>query len=186
MGEWGKKHRAMRHYDRTAASYDTQYAEEQGAKIEAALSSIALKKNDLVLDMGCGTGLLFSHIADKTKLIVGMDISAKLLEQASRRAKQSTNITLVQADADHTPFKGKTFHNVFAITLLQNMPNPTSTLREIERIAKPEGITVLTTLKKKFTQKAITDLLRKTGLRPGILETTPEIKDHIVHAKTQF
>ena len=180
MGEWKKKREVMLHYDQTAASYDAQYSEEQNAKMKAALGNIVLKKNNTVLDMGCGTGLLFPYIADKAQRLIAIDISRTLLKQAKKRAKQHPNIALIQADADHTPFKNQTFHAVFAITLLQNIPNPTATLEEIERITRPEATIGLTTLKKKFTQKAITDLLRKAKLKITILKTTSKTKDHII------
>ena len=180
MGEWQKKRAVMLHYDQTAGGYDAQYAEEQNAKMEAALGNIALKKNNTVLDMGCATGLLFPHIADKPQRLIAIDISRKLLKQAKKRAKQHSNIALIQADADHTPFKNQVFHAVFAVTLLQNMPNPIATLREVERITRPEAMIGLTTLKKKFTQKAITELLRKAKLKITILRTTAKLKDHII------
>ena len=180
MGEWKKKREVMLHYDQTATSYDAQYAKEQNTKIRAALTNVHPKENSLMLDMGCGTGLLFPHVADKAKLLVGIDISRKLLKQAKKRAKQHLNITLIQADADHTPFKNQAFHTLFAITLLQNMPHPTATLKEIGRITKPKATIILTTLKKRFTQKAITELLKKTKLKITTLKTTPKIKDHII------
>ena len=180
MDEWKKKREVMLHYDQTAGGYDAQYAEEQNAKMEVALSNITLKKNNILLDMGCGTGLLFPYIADKTQLLIAIDISRKLLKQAKKRAKQHPNIALIQADADHTPFKNQTFHTLFAITLLQNMPNPTATLREIERITRPEATIGLTILKKKFTQNAITELLKKAKLKITILKTPARTKDHII------
>jgi len=180
MGEWKKKREVMLHYDQTAGGYGAQYAEEQNAKMEVALSNIVLKKNNIVLDVGCGTGLLFPHIADKTQHLIAIDISRKLLKQAKKRARQHPNIALIQADADHTPFKNQTFHTLFAITLLQNMPNPTATMGEMERIARPEATIGLTTLKKKFTQKAITELLKRAELKITILESTAKTKDHII------
>jgi len=180
MGEWQKKRAVMLHYDQTAGGYDAQYTEEQNAKMEAALRNITLKKNNAVLDVGCGTGLLFPHTADKTQRLIAIDISRKLLKKAKKRAKQHPNIALIQADADHTPFKNQTFHTVFAITLLQNTPHPTATLREIERITRPEATIGLTILKKKFTQKAITEVLKKAKLKITILETTAKTKDHII------
>jgi len=180
MGEWKKKREVMLHYDQIAAGYDAQYAEEQNAKMEAALSNITLKKNNIVLDVGCGTGLLFPHIADKTQRLIAIDLSRKLLKQAKKRAKRHPNIALIQAEADHTPFKSQTFHTVFAVTLLQNIPNPTATLREIERITRPEATMGLTILKKKVTQKAITELLKKVKLKITILKTATKIKDHII------
>ena len=180
MRGWKKKREIMLHYDQTADSYDAQYAEEQNTKKRTALSNVHLRENSLILDMGCGTGLLFPHIADKAKLLVGIDFSKNLLRQAKKRAKQHPNITLIQADADNTPFKNQTFHITFAITLLQNMPDPTATLKETERIAKPKATIILTALKKKFTQKAITERLKKTRLKITTLKTTPKIKDHII------
>lgn len=185
MGEWKKKRAVMLHYDQTAASYDAQYAEEQNAKMEAALSNIVLKKNNILLDVGCGTGLLFPYIADKTQLLIAIDTSRKLLKQAKKRAKQHPNIVLFQADADHTPFKNQTFHALFAVTLLQNMPNPTATLREIERITRPEATIGLTTLKKGFTQKAITELLKKAKLKITVLKTMAKIKDYMITCQKQ-
>jgi len=175
----------MLHYDQTAGGYDAQYAEEQNAKMEATVSNIVLKKNNIVLDVGCGTGLLFPYIADKTQFLIAIDISRKLLKQAKKRAKQHPNIALIQADADHTPFKNQTFHTVFAVTLLQNMPNPPATLREIERITRSEATIGLTILKKKFTQQAITELLKKAKLKITILKTPARTKDHIITCKKQ-
>ena len=185
MGEWKKKREVMLHYDQTAASYDAQYSKEQNAKMEAALSNIVLKKNNILLDVGCGTGLLFPYIADKTQLLIAIDISRKLLKQAKKRAKQQPNIALIQADADYTPFKNQTFHALFAVTLLQNMPNPTATLREIERITKSEATIGLTTLKKRSTQTAITEALKKAKLKITVLETTAKIKDYIITCQKQ-
>ena len=76
MQEWNKKRKTMHHYDQLAPVYDIQYAEEQNAKIEAALNKAKPRENELVLDLGCGTGLLFEKVAKSTGLLVGVDISS--------------------------------------------------------------------------------------------------------------
>ncbi|NIR16094.1 MAG: class I SAM-dependent methyltransferase, partial [Desulfobacterales bacterium] len=159
MSEWEKKREIMLHYDQTATGYDTQYSEEQKAKIEAALDLLRLTDNSLVLDMGCGTGLLFPYIAEKIELLVGIDLSLNLLKQAKKRMKNYSNTHIILADADLTPFQNQIFHTAFAITLMQNMPNPPATVKEIERITKPKSTIVLTTLKKKFAPEAILKLI---------------------------
>ncbi len=124
MSSWQKKRRMMRRYDITAEMYDTRYAEEQAAKIEAALKRVAIESHDRVLDSGCGTGVLFDYIADKAKLIVGVDISRKTLVQAIRHVqrKSLSNVHLVQADMDNLPFGDGVFSKVFSLTVLQNSP----------------------------------------------------------------
>lgn len=94
----------MRHYDQLAQIYEAQYAEEQEAKIRTALKNAKLGINELVLDFGCGTGLLFEHVADSAGLLVGIDTSLKILQEAHKRAKHLLNVVVVRADADCTPF----------------------------------------------------------------------------------
>jgi ubiquinone/menaquinone biosynthesis C-methylase UbiE len=163
MSEWNKKLRTMRRYDLTAHIYDMRYSEEQTAKIHAALESISMKKHSIVLDAGCGTGLLFNHVAEKAETIVGLDISKKILLQAKERSRKFANVHLIWADADNLPFN-EVFSHVFAMTIIQNMPNPAKTLKEIKRTTKNDAVIVVTGLKKKFSLEAFVRLLRKTGL----------------------
>lgn len=164
MKEWNQKRGTMQHYNLTAKTYNLQYAEEQKVKIETALENVKLSKNSLILDSGCGTGLLFEYVADKAEMVVGLDVSKKILEQAGKHAVKFSNVHLVLADADHVPFKNEVFSHVFAITLLQNMPNPEKTLAEIKRVAKREAIIIVTGLKKKFSAEYLEGLLRKLDL----------------------
>lgn len=178
MQEWNKKRRTMRHYDQQAKVYDAQYLEEQNAKIESALKSIKLNSNELVLDLGCGTGFLIPHIR-KTKLLVGIDTSSKALREAKKRTKKLSNIILMRADADNTPFPEHIFDSVFAVTLLQNMPDPMKTISEMKRISKPEAVFVITGLKKKFTQESFVDLLMRARLKVSTLKTDEHLKGYV-------
>jgi len=170
MSEWDKKREVMQRYDLTAHIYDMQYAEEQAAKIEAALKSLQIEKNSLVLDAGCGTGILFEYVADKAETTVGLDISRKILLQAKKRAKNFQKVHLVCADADNVPLKGNTFSHVFAFTLIQNMPDPVEALNEIERVAKENAVIVVTGLKKAFTLQGFEEFLRNAELNTVVLK----------------
>jgi len=164
MSEWDKKRDLMHRYDLTAHIYDMQYAEEQTTKIRAALEGLKIEKHSLVLDAGCGTGLLFGYVADKAETTVGLDISRKILLQAKKRAKNFQNIRLILADADNMPLKENIFSHVFGITLIQNMPNPAKTLNEIRRVAKDDAVIVVTGMKKAFTLEGFEGLLRDVRL----------------------
>jgi ubiquinone/menaquinone biosynthesis C-methylase UbiE len=152
--------------------YDMRYAEEQTAKIDAALESVDVKRQSVVLDVGCGTGLLFDHVAEKAERVIGLDISRKSLLHAKKRSQKFANVNLIWADADNLPFSDGVFSHVFAITLIQNMPNPVKTLKEIKRVTRNDAVVVVTGLKKKFSLEDFLRLLRKTGL--GIIEVKNE------------
>jgi len=164
MKEWDKKRDVMQSYDSTAHLYDMRYAEEQTAKIEAAMKSINLEKHNSVLDVGCGTGLLFSYVANKARMVVGLDISRKILFQARAKAKKFPNVHLICADADNMPLKKVIFDYAFAVTLIQNMPNPPESLNEVERVTRENAFIVITGLKNKFSLEVFEELLKKAGL----------------------
>ena len=176
---WSKKRNVMRSYDRLADIYDARYAEEQDAKIRAALSSMNLREDSFVLDVGCGTGLLFERIGETVKLLVGLDASLKILNQAKKRAKRFPGVTIVRADADFMPFPSEVFDGVLAVTLLQNMPSPLLTLREVRRVSKHRSIIVVTGLKKEFSKKALVRLLEKAGFKAAIMKTDDQLKGHV-------
>ena len=170
MNKWTQKQKIMRRYDLTAQMYDVRYAAEQAIKYQAALEQLNIACNSTVLDVGCGTGLLFSHVATETQTVVGVDISRLLLLQAKGRARDFCNVHLVQADADHLPFRNACFSIVLVFTVLQNMPKPLETLSEVKRNANRGAAIVVTGLKKAFSLEAFRELLQNAGLQLVFLE----------------
>jgi len=179
MAEWNKKREVMQHYNSLAPIYDAQYSEEQDAKMKAALDSINLKKDSFVLDVGCGTGLLFEHVGRSVKLLVGLDMSLRILKEAKKRVKQIPTIAVVRADADFAPFQNRVFDATFAITLLQNVPDPLLTLREMKRVSKDRALIVANGLKKEFSREAFVELLQKAGLEVSIIKSNGKLKGHV-------
>jgi len=177
VNKWSQKRKVMRRYDLTARMYDERYAEEQAAKYHAALKHLDM--HDSVLDVGCGTGLFFSHIAAETQTVAAADTSRSLLLQAKERARAFLNVHLVQADADHLPFRDACFNVVFAFTVLQNMPNPSETLSELKRNAKRDAHIVVSGLKKAFSLEVFTALLHDAGLQVVSLEDGEALKCHV-------
>ncbi len=169
----------MQHYDRQAPIYNIQYLREQNAKIENILNRVILGPNEKVLDLGCGTGFLISHIAQRVGFLVCLDVSQKALFEAKKRSRNHSNIYIIRADADTTPFPVGIFDKIFAITILQNMPEPMKTITEMKRTAKPEAIFSVTGLKKKFTRKRFVNLLRNGKMNIMSLNTDEQLKGYV-------
>jgi malonyl-CoA O-methyltransferase len=177
VNKWDQKRRIMRRYDLTARMYDERYAEEQEVKYQAALERLDMHGS--VLDVGCGTGLLFSHVAAEAETVVGVDISRFLLRKAKERTRDFRNIHLVQADADHLPFSDACFRVVFAFTVLQNMPAPSETLSELKRNVERGGLVVVSGLKKAFSLEAFRELLQNAGLHVVSLKDADALKCYV-------
>jgi ubiquinone/menaquinone biosynthesis C-methylase UbiE len=169
----------MKRYDRSANVYDAQYSEEQQTKIKTALTGVHFRKTDIIIDIGCGTGQLLPYVSNLSTLVVCIDISRNLIAQAQARAEHYKQVALLRADADYMPFQPHKFDMAFAITLLQNMPNPTQTLKEMKRITKKDAKLVVTGLKKTFNGQQFTQLLRTDGLVISSLKMDKAQREYI-------
>lgn len=165
MAKWDHKLKIMRRYNLTARLYDMRYNDEQEAKYKASLETVSLSTDDLVLDVGCGTGLFFKHTAREVKEVVGVDISRELLFRAKVEAKGLGNVHLVLADADNLPFRGAIFDVIFMFTVLQNVPKPVETLKEVRQVLGNGGSIVVTGLKGAFSLDVFKGFLHGANLR---------------------
>ena len=178
---WSEKRGIIRHYDKTANTYDSLYREEQELKIKQILRHMAVHDSDLILDAGCGTGFLFEHVHKQAGHLVGVDLSKGLLRIALAHVKQAgtRNVSLVRADVDHLPFKERVFDKVFALTVLQDSSDLNMTLKEITRSTKNDSTLAVTGLKKVFTEERLKQALTEEGLESFILDTPEQVKDII-------
>lgn len=161
---WERKRRTIRRYDTTAETYDGLYAEEQRRKYALLGWSALLKDGRSVLDVGCGSGLLLEKLSSMAGLLVGVDASRRMIFKAKRRVGAHGNVDLVLADSDFLPFRDGVFSCVLSFTLLQNVPNPLTTVKEIVRAAQSDSVLVISTLKEARPGESLRNLLLAAGL----------------------
>jgi ubiquinone/menaquinone biosynthesis C-methylase UbiE len=125
--------------------YELLYKEEQINKYNLILDYIKPELGSLVLDDGCGTGMLMRILSNP---VVGVDISSKLLERAKRAGTEQNFKYIVQGDVEELPFRSSVFDIIFSITVLQNVENPGKTLSEINRVCKDGGKIAISIIKK--------------------------------------
>jgi ubiquinone/menaquinone biosynthesis C-methylase UbiE len=178
LSSWNEKHRIRKCYNSSSIIYNKRYFEEQKNKYEYALKQLKLKPSDKILDVGCGSGLLFDFFNSKVEMIVGVDISDKLLKKAKNQ-KTKKNVHLILTDVDHLPIKNNYFDIIFVFTILQNMPNPVNTLKEIKVKAKNTGKIIITGMKKVYSLKNFREMIVNAGFNPLIIETNTNLKDYV-------
>ena len=186
MVEWKQKLQNRNHYDNTAHLYNTRYEEEQDIKFKVVLRDLNIRKKDSILDLGCGTGLLLQKIQRKSETIVGIDLSRRMLENAKACTRTTGNVQLILADADHLPVIGRCFDTVFAITLLQNVPSPFTTLHEINRTTKRDSKIFITGLKKSFSKQSFQNLLENAEMQIKLAKSCDESKCYIATCRKAY
>ena len=75
--------------------------------------------------------------------------------------------------------KGNIFEKVFAVTLIQNTPEPELAFSEIRRVAKVHSEVIVTALKKSFTIQGFRQLLNTFGRTFKSIVEAEELKDWI-------
>jgi ubiquinone/menaquinone biosynthesis C-methylase UbiE len=156
------KRKILRSYNALGGRiYDIRYEAEQEAKYEVILDSLRPRSEDVILDDGCGTGLLLRRL---NAYNVGLDFSSALLSKAWVRLKEKACTYLVQADADRLPFRPSIFNMVLAITLIQNSSRPELTICEMKRVGRQNSQIGVTALKKAFSIDKFRKTLEKSGL----------------------
>jgi len=156
-----RKLELRRRYDDTAGFYDRRYKGIQRAKYSIVMKNLP-DGSKRILDLGCGTGMFLKELSTRAKFVVSVDTSLEMLKVAKGRARE---VALVQADADALPFADRSFDAVVSVTLLQNMPDPAVTVREVARVLRPRGVAILTVLKRKYSREELERWVKQAGVK---------------------
>lgn len=92
-----------------------------------------------VLEVGVGTGKNMPYYPAGAQ-VTAIDLSERMLAQAQRRAKSlGLDVDLRHMDAQHLAFPADSFDAVVATFVFCSVPDPVQGLRELGRVARPEG-----------------------------------------------
>jgi len=135
-----------RMYDVTSSFYDALYEGEQIRKFRVAYRLAPLPLKEVVLDAGCGTGLITERLRGGGRFVVGVDFSKGMLRRAKGRLG-SRDTDLVLGDVERLPFRPRSFGLVLCLTVLQNC-EPLKAISSLLRALKSGGFLVLSYLKR--------------------------------------
>ena len=109
---------------------------------------LALSNTDNVLDIGCGNGYVLNMLAHQYDCtFTGIDISTSIIENASNRYYKFTKdgkITFSCQNADAMSFANDSFSKAYTINTVYFWENPDTTMSEIWRILRPNGLFINT------------------------------------------
>ena len=114
----------MNYYDDISGGYNELHSREQLKKVEIIVKELDIKRNEKVLDVGCGTAFYAGHFG---KGYIGIDPSEGML----KKAKGSKTIL---GSAENLPFEDKSFDVVVSITAAQNFKDPEKAIKEIIKL----------------------------------------------------
>ncbi len=160
--QWEFKRRLVDYYDALSRGYDELYGEEQARKHSAVLAAVGGARAGVVLDLGCGTGLLTERLPSAgAGYVVAADISAGMAARAKARLPPAAD--LVICDCELLPLRGEAFDLVLAVTVLQNAYDMRRALSEAARVAREGGLVVATVPSRGGLPEALVACARTEG-----------------------
>ncbi len=136
-----------RNWSRHAARYDELFLDPYAPDVEnplwSTLAAIPAAKRKSVADLGCGTGPLLPHLAERFGQVIALDFAPAMLERARERLGQNAAgrvVFLERAIHDLDDFAGRVDIAIAVNSLV--MPDVRlidRSLRAIRRCLKPDG-----------------------------------------------
>ncbi|MEU1754669.1 methyltransferase domain-containing protein [Micromonospora matsumotoense] len=111
------------------------------ARARAALVPPATRPGALLVDLGCGAGLMAPHLVGKGYRHVGVDLTRSALAQAVAHG-----VTALVGDATAVPLAAGCADVVAAGEVLEHVPDWRAAVGEACRLLRPGGLLVLDTL----------------------------------------
>ena len=111
-----------------------------------AIDMLKIEKDSVVVDIATGSGLIMPWIAEKEpEMIIGIDISRKMLSMAKKRAERShlDNFVLIRGDVENLPIRDGSVDRVISTFSLTTIPDYERAIDEMLRIMKPNGMGVI-------------------------------------------
>ncbi len=123
----------------------TEY-EAQNKLHDLLIEKLELNPGNYLLDAGCGRGIVSSYIAKHNDVkILGVDIVPYIVEKAKKRSKLlnlDNKLTYINSSYSSLDIKNNTFDRIYSVETLSHATNLDKTLKEFNRVLKPNGIGV--------------------------------------------
>jgi len=97
------------------------------------------------LELGCGPGTWTGLLADRAERVLAVDLSAAMLEQASRAHANLTNVELIQSDIARFDPDSEKFDRILSVRVLEYVPEWQRVVEGLGHWLSPGGRVVIIT-----------------------------------------
>lgn len=172
-------------FDWLADTWDARTSQETLTRLSEIITGLGIRPGARVLDVGCGTGVLFTlirPIIGAGGQLIGLDISGRMLRHAMNRGGADL---CIQADAGAPPLHDHAFDWIICNAVLPHFIDKAGVLCALRRCLAPDGTLVICHANSRETINAIhrqaggavaqdrlpdpvtlAEMLRQAGLHP--------------------
>lgn len=125
-------------FDRCAPSWDAEMIKNDEI-IEAILDNAEIGENMDVLDVACGTGVLFPYYLKRNVAsVTGIDISPEMAKIAAGKFAEEPKVTIICGDVEDVIFDRK-FDRIVVYNAFPHFPKPKRLIKVLSTLLKEDG-----------------------------------------------
>ena len=120
---------------------------------EVVVSRMRLSEDDVVVDLGAGTGYFAFPIAGRVREVLALDIERKMLDTLRGKALATgiENLDLLRSDMSALPIADSSADHVLAAFVYHEAEDPATLLSECARVLRPSGLLTVVDFQKRET-----------------------------------
>jgi 2-polyprenyl-3-methyl-5-hydroxy-6-metoxy-1,4-benzoquinol methylase len=136
-----------------------------------------LQPGDIVMEYGCGTGMLAMVLAGRVKAFHAIDISSKMVAAAERKAAAGNihNIHFAHTTIFEARYPKESFDVVMAFNILHLLEDAQPAVKRINELLKPGGLFISSTPCLGEKKAVVNSLLSPLFIVPGKLGIIPKV-----------
>jgi ubiquinone/menaquinone biosynthesis C-methylase UbiE len=162
--------------DRPTVSYETYqaYCREIDQKL-------MLNSTDVLLDIGCGPGLMNGYLGSRVQTVIATDYAFNMMLAAKQNAENLENVHIVNCSGLAPPFPNRTFSKVvlYAVTQYLSADEFLVILRELKRIEHPGGMTLFGEIPRGRDDRFL-ERVKEVWENEGFLGTFRKIRNRLI------
>lgn len=135
-------------FTRQAVPFSTAAAIRDEAALDLILDASAADRDDEVLDVACGPGIVACAFARRCRRVTGIDLTPAMLDRARELAHEQgiENVAWRHGDVEPLPFADGSFSIVVSRFAFHHLEKPLAVLAEMRRVCRPRGRVVVVDL----------------------------------------
>lgn len=123
-------------FDSQAPVWDAEMIKDDRI-VNIILDNAGIKKGTRVLDVACGTGVLFPDLLERGALVTGIDISAEMIKIAKTKFRDK-KIKIICGDVECMESE-ELFDSVVVYNAFPHFSDPEKLIDELAALTKPGG-----------------------------------------------
>jgi len=129
-------------FDRMSGVWDKSFAVWYGqAEKKKVIGKLRLKKDDIALDFGCGSGITTYEISKRLKngTVIAVDLSEKQMTKAIKKTCALKLPNVIYIKESKLGLKECCFDAISAVGVLEHMEDPKQTIKKLTKLLKKGG-----------------------------------------------